>query len=222
MTDTLYADVSSYQPDASKKYPHQFIAFRSNDGTYQDAHLAANLAWARAAVKSGKLLGYIVYFVYETNWQQTLATFQQMVGTEHNRRQAVMIDVESWGGKILGDHSPDINKLREAVIAWLFSLRPRWQRLGLWRAWFKSLDRKRVIGYGNAGDLNTIWRHRGDASIVLADYTGNPSFPAEIAHQFSNNTNCPPFGACDMNSADGRTPRQFARQLGMGSAVWVL
>lgn len=218
--DTLYADVSSYQVTANDKYPYRFIAFRSNDGTYRDTHFANNLVWANSAVKSGKLVGYLVYFVWEPNWSQTIETFEAMVGTGHRRRMAVMIDVESWKGRIKGDHSSQINATREALILWLNSQRPSWQRSFPFRKPFLALDRRRVIGYGNAGDLSTIWPNRGDAKVVLANYSSNPDFPGKIAHQFSSHFNVPPFGFCDINSADGRSPRQFAWQLGLGRFRW--
>lgn len=194
-TDTLFADISYYQVPVTNAYPYQFLSFRSNDGTYQDPHFASNLAWAKHSADTGILLGFIVYFVYETNWQQTLATFKAMVGTPH-AKMAVMIDVESWGGKIGGNQSAALNALRAALVSWLG-------------------NKKRVIAYGNAGDLNNLFPQRGDIGIDLANYSGNPDFPYKLCHQFSDKYNTPPFGACDMNSADGMTPAQFAAALGL-------
>jgi hypothetical protein len=76
-------------------------------------------------------------------------------------------------------------------------------------------NRKRVIGYGNAGDLNSLWPSRGDAKLILANYSANPDFPAKIGHQFADNYNVPPFGPCDINSADGLNPSQLAEALGL-------
>lgn len=197
MTDTLFADVSEFQPNVSAAYPYHFISFRSNDGTYQDHHFAANIAWAKAAVKANRISGFLVYFVWEPNWQQTIATFKAMVGTP-DPKMAVMIDVESWG-RIFGNQSAGINGAREDLIRWLGG------------------NRARVIGYGNAGDLGSLWPTRGDAKIVLANYSSNPSFPGKIAHQFSDRYNIPPFGPCDVNSADGMSPEQFATALGLGT-----
>lgn len=193
---TLFADVSEFQADVNNAYPYRFLSFRSNDGTYRDHHFAMNLAWAKHACDTGRMDGFLVYFVYETNWQDTLATWAAAVGTPHPK-MAVMLDVESWGGKIRGNHSTTINACREGVIA----------RVGH--------NRKRVVGYANAGDFANLWPSRGDAKVVLANYSGNPSFPGKIAHQFSDRYTVPPFGACDINSADGLTPAQFATALGL-------
>jgi hypothetical protein len=145
---------------------------------------------------SGRLKGFIVYFVWEPNWQQTIQTFMKMVGKPHPK-MAVMIDVESWGGRITGNQSAGINAAREALIKWLGG------------------NRNRVIGYGNAGDLNNLWPQRGDCNLILANYSSNPSFPNKIAHQFSSSYYVQPFGKCDINSADGYSPDQFATKLGL-------
>lgn len=200
MTDTLWADVSEFQADVNDSYPYRFISIRSNDGTYQDHHFAYNLARAKHACDTGKLTGFIVYFVFESNWQETLATFKQMVGTPHPK-MAVMIDVESWGGRYTVDLSAAINACREGVIGWLGG------------------NRKRVIGYADAGDFARIWPSRGDCQVVLANYSSNPAFPGKLAHQFADNYNTPPFGPCDINSADGYSPDQLAAALGLTASA---
>lgn len=197
MTDTLFADVSEFNPQVTDVYPYQFFSFRSNDGTYRDHHFTLNLAWAKHAADTGRLAGFLVYFVWEPNWQDTVATFKAMVGTPHPK-MAVMLDVESWSGKIRGNQSAGINAAREALIAWLHG------------------NRRRVIGYANAGDFAALWPSRGDARVVLANYSANPAFPGKIAHQFSSSYPVPPFGKCDINSADGLSPTQFAAALGIG------
>jgi hypothetical protein len=123
-----------------------------------------------------------------------------MCGGHPHPKQATMIDVESWGGQITGDQSSGINAARAALVKWYGG------------------NKRRVIGYGNAGDLTSLWRNRGDIGIVLANYGANPAFPCKLAHQFADNHPTPPFGACDINSADGLTPIQFASQLGIGAA----
>jgi len=197
MADTLFADVSSYQPDVDNRYPYHFLSIRSNDGTYRDSHFAFNLAWAKHAVDIGRMTGFLVYFVYEPNWSETVGTFKAMVGTPHPK-MAVMIDAETWGGKISGNQSAGLNAARESLIAWLHG------------------NRKRVIGYANAGDFASMWPTRGDTKVVLANYSNNPPFPGKIAHQFASNFVVPPFGPCDINSADGLSPVQFAAALGLG------
>jgi LysM repeat protein len=199
MTDTQFADVSEFQVDVNDQYPYQFISFRSNDGTYRDHHFAYNLAWAKHATDIGKLGGFMVYFVWEPNWQQTVETFKSMVGTPHPK-MAVMIDVEAWG-RLSGNQSAGINAARENIIAWLGG------------------NRKKVIGYANAGDFNSLWPSRGDTKVILANYSGNPSFPGKIAHQYSSTFNVPPFGKCDINSADGLNLAQFLAVLGIGGSA---
>lgn len=199
MTDTLFADVSEFQVPVNDLYPHKFLSFRSNDGTYYDQKFDHNYAWAKTAANSGKLTGFIVYFVWEPNWQQTVQILKSRIGTPH-AKMAVMIDIESWGGRISGNQSAGLNGARESIIAWLGG------------------NRKRVIGYGNAGDLNSLWPQRGDTKVIYANYGGNPGFPGAIAHQFADNYVSAPFGACDINSADGYTPAAFAAALGLSAA----
>lgn len=198
MPDTLFVDSSEFQRcPLDDSYPYQFASFRACDGTYRDQKFAANHAWAKRAADSGRIAGFIVYCVWRPNWQDTVATLKAMVGAPHPR-MAVMLDVESWGGQITGDRSAGINAAREAVIAWLGG------------------NRKRVIGYGNAYDLTSLWPDRKDARIILANYSANPEFPGKIAHQFTSSATVAPFGhPVDLNSADGYTPEGFAAALGL-------
>lgn len=208
MTDTQWADVSSWNPDVNDQYKLPALAIRSNDGTYRDSHFAYNLAWCKHACDTGKMDFFIVYFVFEPNWQTDFATFKAMVGTPHPK-MAVMIDMESWNGRILGDQSVAANELRKAVYDWLgtyMSLTARMQ----------GKHKKRVVGYGNAHDLTTLWPHAdSDMKIVLANYSFNQAWPNKLAHQYGNAILCPPFGNCDMNSADGMTVAQVVAALGL-------
>lgn len=216
--DTLFCDISSYQKFVNSLYPYWFIAIRANDGTYADPNFRDNFAWCISAVHGKRLVGYLVYFVWEENWQATIATLKAQIGAKHHRRMALMIDIERWNGKITGNHSTEIRATRADLIAWLFSLRPDWQRSFVFRRWFMRQDHKRVVIYGNAGDLNTIAPGIHKASVVLAAYGSNPPFPNKLAHQFTSSGNVPPFGTpVDVNSADGLTTRQFARKLGLST-----
>lgn len=197
MTDTLFADVSEFQVPVDDRYPHKFLSIRSNDGTYQDHHFAQNYAWAKKALASGHLTGLIVYFVWRTNWQAAVTTHTSMCGGRPHPKQVTMMDVESWGGQIKGDQSTGLNAARAALVKWYGG------------------DKRRVIGYGNAGDLTSLWPKRGDIGIVLASYGSNPAFAGKLAHQFADDYPTAPFGPCDINSADGRSPAQFAAQLGI-------
>ncbi|MCT7369474.1 hypothetical protein A7R75_10740 [Mycolicibacterium llatzerense] len=206
--DTLFADVSEWQRPVDDSYPYRVLTIRSNDGTYRDKDWAANYAWCRAAADSGKLSFFIVYFVWRPNWQDAVATLKSQIGQPHPR-MAIMLDVESWEGQIRGDQSAGINAAFEDIAAWLG-------------------DRRRVIGYGNTSDLNTLWRTQpAGVRLVIAAYGSNPEYPGKIAHQYTDGQGhggglpegAPPFGNCDMNSADGLTATAFAAALGIGAPV---
>jgi hypothetical protein len=208
LTDTLYADVSEWQRPVDDSYPYRVIAIRSNDGTYRDKNWASNYAWCKRRCDENALVFFIVYFVWRQNWQQTVDTLKDLVGQPHPR-MAVMIDVESWQGQIVGNQSDGLNKAYRAVADWLG-------------------DRRRVIAYGNRGDLNSLWPYKPvGLRIVLASYGSNPGYPGKIAHQYTNGEGyggglpegCPPFGKCCMDSADGLTPEQYAAACGIGAAV---
>ena len=208
MTDTQWADVSEFNPLVNDHYRLRALAIRSNDGTYKDKHFASNIAWAVHACDTGKLDFFIVYLVFEPNWQQTFETFKTVVGKPHGK-MAVMIDMESWSGRLSGDQSAAANSLRAAIAGWLGGYMSVWARLAK-KHW------KRVGGYGNAGDLSNLWRGRpSDMWIVLANYSFNQVFPNKLAHQYSDRAPCIPFGTCDMNSADGMTSGQVVKALGL-------
>lgn len=190
-----WADVSEFQCVVNDAYPWPVLAFRSNDGTYRDRKFAANLAWAKGAVARGKLAFFIVYAVYEPDGGNWASTLMSMVGTPHPA-MVVMMDVESWGGRISGDHSADINAGRARLAQWLG-------------------NSARVIGYGNVGDLNRLWPNKNGAQVVIAAYGSNPSYPGKIAHQYTDRGACAPFGTADMNSADGVDIPTLMGQVGL-------
>ncbi|WP_238534948.1 hypothetical protein [Gordonia polyisoprenivorans] len=74
MTDTLFADISEWQPVIDDSYPYRWLSIRSNDGTYRDRHFAENWRIARSWLDSGRLRGLIVYCVYRANWREVPAT----------------------------------------------------------------------------------------------------------------------------------------------------
>jgi hypothetical protein len=193
----LWADVSYYQPVVTDAYPHPVLAIRSNDGTYRDPKFAANYAWARRAMDSGKLAALIVYCVYRPNWEQTAATMMDMVGKPAHPQVVAMIDVESWGGQIHGDHSAAINQLHQRLADWLG-------------------DPRRVIGYGNQGDLNSLWLSKPPGiQLVVASYGSVPTYADMIAHQYGDNVACDPFGPCDANSSNAHTLETLLTTLGL-------
>jgi hypothetical protein len=207
MTDSFFADVSEFQRVVDDSYPYQLFSFRSNDGTYQDHNFAKNYAWAVKAADSGKLACFIVYSYWRPNWLDTVNTHKSMVGQAGgpHPKMISMIDVES-GGNPGGNHSDGINRAYWNLAGWLGGT-------------------KRVIGYANRGDFNTMWPTRPDGLRVIgAGYGHNPKLPGQIAHQYTNGQGyggglpegAAPFGNCDMNSADGYSPEEFAAACGIG------
>ena len=204
--DTLFADVSEFQCVVNDSYPYRVLSIRSNDGTYEDKNFAANYAWATAAVDAGKLDMLIVYAYWRPNWQDTVNTHMSMVkaaGGPHPKMVSMM-DVES-GGNPVQDWSDALNATDAALVSWLG-------------------DSRRVIAYGNTNDLGTLWPSMSGEKLVIASYGSNPDYPGKVAHQYTDGTGfggglpegCPPFGNCDMNSADGLTSSAFAALCGVG------
>lgn len=214
MADTLFADISEWQPVLDDSYPYEWLSIRSNDGTHRDTHFSQNWDIATSWLDSGRLRGLIVYCVYRRNWRQVLDTHIAMQGT--NRPDVVsMVDVESWGGQIRGDHSNRINRLVWGISDWrglpIFG-RPR-----------------RVIGYLNPHD-SSIWTERPPIGFVVPSYGSYPSFPPGaadlqnqmIAHQYTDGQgygNGLPEGygsvRCDMNAANGYTAEQLRTVTGI-------
>jgi|SRR6476646_208892 len=198
MADTIWSDISEFQCVVNDQYPYQVLAIRSNDGTYRDHHFAANYTWACDALNAGKLKALLVYMVFRQNWEQTLVTTKATVGIPHPR-MAAMIDVESWNGRITGDQSSPINELYWGLADWLG-------------------DPRRVLGYGNTGDLNSLWPNKPPGiRLIVAGYGTNPGYPGKIAHQYADNQATAPFGPADINSADGMDVDTFCAAIGVGS-----
>lgn len=205
VTDTLFADVSEFQPPVNDSYPYRVLSIRSNDGTYQDHKFTQNYEWCVAAVESGKLEFFIVYYYWRPG-ETGVTTHMQMVealGGPHPRMVS-MIDLES-GGNPSGDQSVTVNDEYRQLAGWLG-------------------DPLRVIGYANAFDFNSMWPDRpAGLRVIGAGYGANPNLPGQVAHQYTDGTGfggglpegCPPFGNCDMNSADGLDPEAFAAACGI-------
>ena len=184
MVATQWADVSEWQVPVDDRYPWPVFCFRSNDGAHRDAHFTQNRAWADKAVATNRLAVAIVYYFYRPRIDAA-AVLRSMVGAP-GPRTVVMIDVEGDGGKVAGDQSSAVNQ--------------QWSDLGAWLG-----DPRRVIGYGNTGDLDKLWPHKpAGLRVVIAAYGTNPPYPPyKFAHQYADNVSCAPFGPCDANSADG-------------------
>lgn len=210
MPYTLYADVSEWQVPVDDSYPYSVFCFRVCDGTYEDHNFYQNYEWTRKALDNGDLTFAIIYtFVRAATWRSNVATVKRMIeeaGGLHPKC-SIMLDVESLGCH--GDCSFEINSM--------------YRELGDWAG-----SRKRIIGYGNVSDLNTCWPDKPKGiGLVVASYGDNPPYPGKIAHQYTNGQGwggglpegAPPFGRCDMNSADGATAKKFAKQCGIKLGV---
>ena len=206
--DTLFADVSEWQRPVDDSYPYQVLSIRVSDGTYRDHNFAANYSWMRSALDSGRLVFGIVYTYCRPNWLANATTVRAMIDANGgvHPRIALMLDVEQ-GGNPLGDGSDWINLLYGNLADY-------------------TGDRARIIGYGNVGDLNRMWRTKpGGIRLVVAAYGSNPDYPGKVAHQYTDGSGfgfglpqgAPPFGNCDMNSADGLDPVQFAAACGIAT-----
>ncbi|GAA1901159.1 hypothetical protein [Williamsia serinedens] len=208
MTDTLFADVSYYQPPVDDTYPYPILSIRANDGTFRDPNFPRNYSWVRRSLDSGRLTVGIVYCYVRPNWQETAATLRDQVDRNGglHPRVVLMLDVES-GGNPAGDASDWINRTYWDLVAYCGG------------------NARRVIGYANAADFASMWRTRPPGLRVIgAGYGSNPDLPGQIAHQYTDGQGwggglpegAPPFGNCDMNSADGLSAEQFAAACGIG------
>jgi hypothetical protein len=223
--DTLFADVSEFQAALDDSYwaatymdagtgpwPYRVISLRSNDGDHQDANFAANYANARAAADRGDCALIFVYYYWRpgSDAVNTHMAMVQAVGGPHAKHVS-MIDLESGDGNPSSDVSNQVN-------ADYFTL-------GQWLG-----DQRRVIGYANLGDERSMWQtHPASVPMILAGYGSDPNDPSvfKIAHQYTDGQGyggglpegAPPFGNCDMNSADGLSPSQLATALGVGDSA---
>ena len=196
MTDTQWADVSSNQVVVTDAYPWPLFAFRSNDGNIEDQNFAKNYAWAAQAADSGQIFCFIVYCFYRPSGD-SLSTLMSMVGPNPHPRMVIMFDVENDNGSVTGDQSAQLNAELATAAAYLGG------------------NADRVIGYGNVNDLDDLWPNRpASLRFVIPAYGSNPSFPGKFAHQFADNFVTAPFGACDINSADGMTVTDLEAMFG--------
>jgi hypothetical protein len=221
-SDTLFADVSEFQTPVDDSYwqatftagngvsgPFRWLSIRSNDGDHQDANFPTNYARAVQALNDGRADGLIVYYYWRPG-ETGLDTHMSMVtaaGGPHPHMVSMM-DIES-GGNPSGDESTVLDDEYAKLQAWLG-------------------NPDRVIGYANLGDERTMWQFKPQhVPFILAGYGSNPTDPGvfKIAHQYTDGTGygaasglpdgAPPFGKCDMNSADGFTSAQLALALGI-------
>ena len=161
------ATSATFQTSYDDSYPHHWAIFRVCDGTFVDPKFAVNRTWAESAVAKGKITGYTVYCVYRPG-VDVLGVVKAAVG-KPSKHVTVMVDIESWSGQISGDHSAAITTLIHS--------------LGIWLG-----DSRRVLAYGNQGDLASIYPHRPSAlRLVVAAYGSvQPNVPGLIGWQYSD------------------------------------
>jgi hypothetical protein len=209
MTDTLFADVSEFQVPVDDSYPYRFLSIRSNDGNHRDGHFAQNYQWCCNAADSGRIAGFIVYYFWRPGGTG-INTHMSMVGSPH-QKMASMIDLESGNGNVQVDSSAECNAEYNTLATWLGSA-------------------ARVCAYANGSDYRNMWpNHPADMRWVGAGYPINPHLPNQFAHQYTDGVvgagglpmGVPPFGNCDMNSADGLSPEDLAAALGLGSNLLI-
>jgi len=209
MVDTIFADVSEFQCPVDDSYPYRVLSIRSNDGTYEDHNFSDNYKWCVNACNNGKIDFFICYYYWRPG-ETGVSTHMAMVNNEGgpHPKMVSMIDLES-GGNPDFDQSQVLNDEYNQLVAWLG-------------------NDKRVIGYANLADERTMWQAKpSDLEFILAGYGANPNDPTitKLAHQYTDGTGfgsssglpdgCPPFGNCDMNSADGLSSIDFAAACGI-------
>jgi len=210
MTDTLFADVSYFQVPVDDSYPYQVLSIRVSDGTFRDPNFAQNYRWMCSRIDSGKLVFGIVYTYNRPNWLDNANTVKDMINANGglHPRVALMLDVERFENPP-GDGSDWINRCYWNLADWVG-------------------NPKRIIGYANREDYFNLWVTKPDGLRVIgAGYPVDPKLPGQLAHQYTDGRGfglplpqgCPPFGNCDMNSANGLDPYQFAAACGIEGIV---
>jgi hypothetical protein len=220
--DTIYPDVSEFQApvddsflaatytESGQQFPYRWLCIRSNDGDHVDENFAPNYAWATKQLDAGNLDGLIVYYYWRPDGSG-LTNHMQLVNSQGgpHPQMVSMMDVESGDGNGSADVSTQLNTEYSTLAGWLGNA-------------------ARVIGYGNQGDLASMWPTSPNGlMVVVAGYGSNPNLPNQIAHQYTNGQGyggglpegVPPWPSCDMNSADGYTPTQLAVALGISGAT---
>jgi len=193
-------------------YPYQFAAYRVCLGTsYVDKKIGGNTGWCHANAGPGKqlTLGHCGYLVWYPGNEQTQADLFFNLAQVDDHFTA-MIDVESWGGQIGGDHSNQITALADILAG--------------------KLSRQRVKVYGNSGDLNSIYPNRPSwLGVIKAGYSSvAPPGPWD-GWQYSDGSTqwpappdwpraAPPAGPSDHNAFLG-TADQFRTVFGLTGGI---
>jgi len=208
----FWTDWSEWQSATyAATYPYQFAAYRVCLGTsYVDKKIGGNTGWCHQNAGPGKqlTLGHCGYLVWYPGSEQTQADLFFSLAQVDDHFTA-MIDVESWGGQIGGDHSNQITALADILAG--------------------RLSKQRVKVYGNSGDLSSIYPNRPSwLGVIKAGYSSvAPPGPWD-GWQYSDGStqwpappdwprSAPPAGPSDHNAFLG-TADQFRTVFGLTGA----
>lgn len=190
----IHPDVSEHQPAAANdSFNRPFLAFRAaSEYDRPDAKAPANLTWSMKARSSGKIVNFGVYVI--PGVVPNDAIMGRLDALHVPSDCVVMIDAESWGTLVTGNHSTQWNALASG-------LRARQQgRPDL------------VWGYLNPNVDADLWPTR-PAWLGFIQPAYGPSTPPNprglnrIGWQYTNGTqngtgypaSTSPFGRCDHN-----------------------
>lgn len=138
----VFADVAEFQPPYDDRYPYPIASFRLDNGWRLDKNAAANWAWARPALATGRLSLLVVYLVFIPGQSPAqLRRLKAFFGTSAPAGVAVEPDMESghdFAGP--GDHSIEANWLITQLAAWTGT---------------PMLERE--MAYANLGDFQACW-----------------------------------------------------------------
>lgn len=187
-------DVSEFNPVVDDSYKRHWFSFRLCDGDHVDNHVLPNFHWAMKHVSNRQLVNFSGYVVYRPGMNSVILNNLKHIGFPAN--SVLMIDAESWGGDISGDHSAEINELYRLLF----------ERQGKVREY--------VWGYGNRGPDAEVWPAKPvRMPWLVASYGGSkPDIQNMAGWQYTNGNftlsaarkNWPrrsaPFGKCDHNA----------------------
>jgi hypothetical protein len=202
----VFPDTSEFQRPVDASFNRDVLSFRVMFGNgYLDPKFLANANEVAKLYSAGKISGAILYTVYLGNQSvasQYAATWKAIGPTAPPWLLGIMIDVERWGGQsyaISGNHSTQLNQL--------FGMHAH--KMGHWNG---------CIGYGNSGDLASIWPQRDPrCHVIVASYGASLTYKSvrgAIGQQYTDGqtkwgvpsglpTSTPPFGSCDHNVLPG-------------------
>lgn len=187
----VYPDVSEWQAALSTAFTRRFVMCRLlNENGVLDAKIGESLPVAismRAASQLDNFGGYVIPCIVPN------ATILAAIPSSFPTDAVLMIDLESWDGRVAGDHSADLTELANALRA-------------------RQGGRADLIWlYSNRSDLDALYPTRPAWLTVWIEANYGPaSLPADPFRkgwQYTdgkqNGTSMPsasePFGVCDHN-----------------------